>query len=765
MLITLKQIDIKAHLFYPLRPLLMKTIIIETIKLHQVEIPFSLSIAHNLKERKQTQSLVIEIITSENKRGYGEAAPRMYVTGESIAGLIHIFNSKLKDVTFPTFKNSKDIREWIYQWSKTIHQAPSLFAALEIALLDLLGQYNDCSIDHFYSNDNSNDLIYSGIVPYLPKEKFIDVLKMIHSLQLPHVKIKVGNEHDLENLKIAREILGDTIDIRVDANRSWTLLEAIDKIHSFEQFNISAVEEPLRKNYALYLPELVNNINTPLILDESVCSLEEARYYADRLNPESIIFNIKISKVGGLNKASELFHFAKDRNIACQLGCHVGETAILTAAGRLFAQSHKVKYLEGAYTSFFMADDIIENPLSFGKGGKAPLIDLPGLGITVDTEKLQSYSTSIHQIKKKCTSTNWKKVNDTFNELGVAFNKISTERLFDEYEKIGFLYPAKQRLLAPYFEKINSNWKKLKASKNNLLWILNKEDKDQGNFSSISVIKYYNRGLIAQHLVSSGNPILSLEIMQAAQRVTKECFEKDQINSSQNWFRPNNRYAYRIFASVYKELGSSKASLSKFHYLHLPLHTINPSSNQRLKIEELSTVDENLNKFLVQQKGEAFVIGEELNITDLQQKKIAMEYQKENLKRSRVVLKITQSTNNSKVLGAVIINRAPLGINFSFLGNRCMILLDEQLNESSKETILLEVLSTIKNYYADFELGKIPIITDANTSIVLQKNNAEFLREYMQCIWLRAGFEQWEQHIDSFLSALLARKRKQLQTT
>ena len=323
----------------------MKTIVIESIKLHQVEIPFSMSIAHNLKERKQTQSLVVELITKENQRGYGEAAPRMYVTGESISGLVHIFQTKLSNITFPAFNNTIDIKEWIQQCSESIHQAPSLFAAIEIALLDLLGQYKECSIDRFFSSENSNELIYSGVIPYLPKEKYISVLNMVQKLQLPHVKIKVGNENDLEYLQVAREILGNEIDIRVDANRSWTLYEAIDKIHSFEPFNISAVEEPLRKNYSLYLPELINNINTPLILDESVCSLEEARYYADRINPESIIFNIKISKVGGLNNASELFHFAKERNIECQLGCHVGETAILTAAGRLFAKSHAVKYL------------------------------------------------------------------------------------------------------------------------------------------------------------------------------------------------------------------------------------------------------------------------------------------------------------------------------------------------------------------------------------------------------------------------------------
>ena len=411
-----------------------------------------------------------------------------------------------------------------------------------------------------------------------------------------------------------------------------------------------------------------------------------------------------------------------------------------------------------------MEGDIIEESLNFGIGGKAEELNQAGLGIIINTEMLQTYSVATHSIEVKNETGKWAAVNALFNKLGVDFNKISTQRLFKEYEKIGFLYPAKQRLLAPYFDKINANWKKLKASENNLLWILNKEDKVKDNFTSISVIKYYNRGLIAQHLVSSGNPILSLEIMQAAQRVTKQCFEKEEINSSQNWFRPNNRYAYRIFASVVKELGPSKAALSRFHYLHLPLHVINNTTSQRLQIDEVSNIDKDLNNFLIKQKGEAFVIGEELNSTDIKQEKIAMEYKIEGLKRSRVVLKITNTSNNSKTIGAIIINRAPLGINFSFLGNRCMIILDDQMSEVDKQAILPELLTSIKNYYLDFELEKIPIITDANTSIILQNHNAEFLREYMQCIWLRAGFEQWEQHIDSFLSALLARKRKQLQT-
>ena len=50
------------------------------------------------------------------------------------------------------------------------------------------------------------------------------------------------------------------------------------------------------------------------------------------------------------------------------VGCNVGETAILSAAGRIFAQTHSLEYLEGSAAAFFMEDDIAVNQITFGKG-------------------------------------------------------------------------------------------------------------------------------------------------------------------------------------------------------------------------------------------------------------------------------------------------------------------------------------------------------------------------------------------------------------
>ena len=97
-------------------------------------------------------------------------------------------------------------------------------------------------------------------------------------------------------------------------------------------------------------------------------------------------------------------------------------------------------------------------------------------------------------------------------------NSHSVKSIFEKYESIGFLYPAKKKLLEPHFPEITENWTKLYASREKLLWSLALTDKNESkNFASIVSWRQSNYGLFAQHLVSTGNPFLSLKVMLGAQ--------------------------------------------------------------------------------------------------------------------------------------------------------------------------------------------------------------------------------------------------------
>jgi len=342
-------------------------------------------------------------------------------------------------------------------------------------------------------------------------------------------------------------------------------------------------------------------------------------------------------------------------------------------------------------------------------------------------------------------------------KFDVQVNELNADKLFKKYESIGFIYPAKKKLLKPHFQKIKENWNKMLSSTNPLNWVLSHSQSiDNQDFASISFWQQSNHGLFAQHLVSTGQASFSLKVMLAAQYAAEVFFEADEIKSSQNWFRPNNRYAYRVFASMFKELGNQKAALREFQYLHLPLNQIETTIQNEFIIEPVKGIHPAMIEFVKKEYGQVFVAAEELDQEDIELSKINQKYHQNGLDRSRAIY-VIKDQNSEVILATVIANRAPIGINFSFLENRAYYIIKQGLSTNQRTKVLGQINQVLKSYYKDFELGAIPIVTDKLTSECLQTQGANFQRAYMQSIWLRSGFLQWYDHIYTFMQQLEAR--------
>ena len=81
---------------------------------------------------------------------------------------------------------------------------------------------------------------------------------------------------------------------------------------------------------------------------------------------------------------------AREAGLGYQLGCHPGESGLLSAAGRHFAcRVANIAYLEGSYDRHVLAKQLISEDVTFGYGGRAPGISRPGLGVTVNPKALQ----------------------------------------------------------------------------------------------------------------------------------------------------------------------------------------------------------------------------------------------------------------------------------------------------------------------------------------------------------------------------------------
>ena len=145
---------------------------------------------------------------------------------------------------------------------------------------------------------------------------------------------------------------------------------------------------------------------------------------------------------------------------------------------------------------------------------------------------------------------------------------------------------------------------------------------------------------------------------------------------------------------------------------------------------------------------------------DTELKSVDEMYRAVGLRRTRSVWLAYQGTRSEPV-GAAIAYRGPMGINFSYLENRCDLLLHPTLPAVDVPATVAALLNASTSAYQDFELDDIPLITDEMATETLLKNGAEFLRHYCQGIWLKAGHQGFYQHVDGFYSKLLDRASKQ----
>ena len=127
------------------------------------------------------------------------------------------------------------------------------------------------------------------------------------------------------------------------------------------------------------------------MIDESLSSMEDARFAVEHKCCD--LFNIRLSKCGGFINSLRLALFARQQGIGYQLGCMVGETAILSAAGRHFATyDPQLCYLEGSFDRYLLKDNMASRDMSFSWGGKALPVEGYGLGVEIDNQKLKRYA-------------------------------------------------------------------------------------------------------------------------------------------------------------------------------------------------------------------------------------------------------------------------------------------------------------------------------------------------------------------------------------
>ena len=374
-------------------------------KIYVLKIPFNFPFGHFLKIRIYSDSIIVELVTDTGLRGYGEGIARPYVTGETVKESIkHIKEVLLPAIMHKDIQNIETNQNPLRALSYINDYFPNMSSsgviawnasrtAVELAIIDSILKNQQKSLNCILPA-RSQIVTYTGVFSSENIRNTIELAKRFKQAGLKYIKIKVGKNNDLERIAAVRDIMGQSASIRLDANGAFNIKKAIQFIKSIEKFNIDSIEQPIIRGDVTDLAAVKANSSIPIMADESIVTYDDAKKLIEHNACD--YFNLRISKCGGLYSALAIADLAEQEGIKLQIGCHVGETAVLSAAGRhVAAYLSNVKFVEGSYSTLLLVEDIAQENIVFGNGGEAPVFTGYGLGINIQEEILKKYSKKV----------------------------------------------------------------------------------------------------------------------------------------------------------------------------------------------------------------------------------------------------------------------------------------------------------------------------------------------------------------------------------
>ncbi|MFM1654515.1 o-succinylbenzoate synthase [Brevibacillus sp. B_LB10_24] len=204
------------------------------------------------------------------------------------------------------------------------------------------------------------------------------------------MKIKIKPGKDVSVIRGLRQRFGD-IPMMADANSAYTL----DDVGIFEQLdemNLMMIEQPLAHDDIFDHAKLQRQLKTPICLDESIHSCEDARK-AIELGSTRII-NIKVGRVGGLSEAKRIHDLCREHGVPVWCGGML-ESGI-GRAHNIAITSLPNFSLPGdtAGSSRYWQEDIIDPEVVVSPDGTIPVPAGPGIGYRPVPELLDKYTTS-----------------------------------------------------------------------------------------------------------------------------------------------------------------------------------------------------------------------------------------------------------------------------------------------------------------------------------------------------------------------------------
>jgi L-alanine-DL-glutamate epimerase-like enolase superfamily enzyme len=245
---------------------------------------------------------------------------------------------------------------------------------------DLLGGSARSEVDHFFWIHRRNDDITDPDV-LAQVERGLAAGSTVFSLR---VGLEETDDHTVRLVETVREALGPSKKLRLDANQAWTPGQAIGILRKLAPCSLDWVEEPIIGSDLRTLRRIRDITGTAICIDQGAYLPRDiARVAASRA---ADVVCTDPSRLGGLLAFTEAAALLELSSIAVSRHCGA-ELGIFLAASLQACSVLPNLALGNQHLADLLSFDVIRENLAH-PSGRFPVPDGPGLGITLDRDRL-----------------------------------------------------------------------------------------------------------------------------------------------------------------------------------------------------------------------------------------------------------------------------------------------------------------------------------------------------------------------------------------
>ena len=338
-------------------------------------------------------AVLIKLTTDEGVTGWGESHH-----GRCPGAIAKLVDTTIRDlVVGMDARNNVEIWSKVYKMQLSSHgmgyASAMALSGVDMALWDIRGKALNLPLYRLLGGSKTPIPAYAGGISLGWQEpaKLAEEAQMHTDSGYRALKLRVGDTpiRDISRVQAVRAVLGDEIEIMVDANTGYALDDVRRVMPAFEEANIAWLEEPFPAlDYRDYkIAATLGRV--PLAAGEN----HFTRFEFTRMIEDGAVRFAQpdLSKTGGITESLRIAALCSAWKIS--FNPHTSATGLNMAASiHTLASVDNAGYFEGdvaAYNPF--RDELGGRPYQLNQTGQVLPLDSPGIGIDVDEDFLAGH--------------------------------------------------------------------------------------------------------------------------------------------------------------------------------------------------------------------------------------------------------------------------------------------------------------------------------------------------------------------------------------